>query len=414
MKRIAILLLPIVLAACGGGGSSANMKPEAPPEEIPAANQPPAETPEAPPEEIPAANQPPAETPEAPPEEIPAANQPPAETPEAPPEEIPVTSLSPAGNSMSVTVAGKTFGSPSLEMSFIRDGHHNAAEPFTDEGGLFSIDAHARHLQDAGLMLTKTLQDVGLWEGTNFARNRDDGGGKVLLGRMDHADFYIAYLNEKGASKDVRSWAAAYGERHKAYPDRSGNAVWKGVMVGTVRSPRMYERLITYDTDFSDILPADTLRDGKYWRDLEPGQFAGGYTYQAPYSGFTTTDTEVTLPQKFVEGVATLTYAFSTNAVDLAITEIEGSLYAGPESIRWGEIQVQPDGSFVVLGSGSMLNWPGRDSGRFRIDQIGYVSGHFYGPGGKEFAGVFETMQYYNGRWLTGAFGGRRQTDEDE
>ena len=89
LKRIAILLLPIVLAACGGG-SSANMMPKTPAEEMPAASQPP-----------------------------------------------PVT----------ITVAGKTFESPRLDMTYMRDWYQNRATAFDGEEDT-SIGWHARFLQD--------------------------------------------------------------------------------------------------------------------------------------------------------------------------------------------------------------------------------------------------------------------------
>ena len=312
---------------------------------------------------MPAASQPTAEAPEAPPEKMPAASQPTAEAPEVPPEEMPVT----------ITVAGKTFESPRLDMTYIRDWQHNIATAFDGEEDS-SIGWHARYLQDEVELKANpytNYHDVSLWEGTKFLfQNGKSTGtsGHVRLGRMDHSAFYVAYLMQDDP-KDWRGWSGAFGEPHNAYPEQLGKAVWKGAMVG-------------HQGFHVDPMRAHHI------------SLIGG--------------------NSFVEDESTLTYDFSKNTADFSLTEIAGRFYAGPESIRWDGIQVKPDGSFGALGSGSMIDWPGRDSGTFRLDQIGYVRGGFYGPDGKEFAGTFETMQYHGGRWLTGAFGGRRQTDEDE
>ena len=124
----------------------------------------------------------------------------------------------------------------------------------------------------------------------------------------------------------------------------------------------------------------------------------------------------------FVEGAAELTYDFSANEVDLDITDISAAevdsplggrytpVYKGPKSLGWANLPVNSDGSFYIRGHGN------DKAGTDLHPELGYVDGDFYGPGGEEFAGVFESAPYAvdstPGFSLVGAFGGRRQPDE--
>ena len=129
-----------------------------------------------------------------------------------------------------------------------------------------------------------------------------------------------------------------------------------------------------------------------------------------------------------VEDATALTYDFSSNNVDLRVTNIRqvaeraqsphrfgghsehhAQPYGGPLRLDWNDLQVDSDGSFH------------HPRGR-----PGSVDGNFYGPGGKKFAGVFETLPYavtlpasggrlriVEGFSLIGAFGGRRPAEDD-
>ena len=221
----------------------------------------------------------------------------------------------------------------------------------------FSIGIHRDYLAAASLSLRRIISDSGhwLWQG-------GVGEGDVRLVPQTHSAFYVTERVVSGVGvTGYISWAAAFGNLHSDYPAEKGAATWQGAMVGMQRAPNL--------------------------------RVTGA-----------------------VEGEAILRYDFSANQVDLNLFEIvagEGEpAYGGPGSLRWQDLQVNSDGSFYIRGHGN------DKAGTDLHPEHGYVDGDFFGPGGEEFAGVFETVPYAVGETpgysLVGGFGGSRWPDEDE
>ena len=479
----AIGILVVTLSGCGGGSSAT--KPKAPAEEMPAAGQPPAEEmPKAPAEEMPAAGQPPAEMPEAPEMPGPIFQVVGREAdlyPDLPDSDDNVVKInrgrvtnlrmtdlvlrvvgeerrdsggtndnrlySCLGNQACIDADGdspKTKEAAGAEMwtrSFrqgvvcpggTRCRSRNAtfddrrtvpipeilsqteAEKYSlrKTGFDHSIKWHADVFDFFTHRLVRTLQDVGLWTG-------DIGlEGRSWAGVMDDAVFYVASseITDEPTREHAwtrgffeRSFAAAFGEKHSGYPVRSDvlgldRAVWKGAMVG-------FERMPTVPSAINDRTNREALR--RLTGDSNPLGLD-----------------QLPIPIVFVDGKAELTYDFSSNTVDLEITDIVSRneevgddpslrparqlnpdyLYTGPRALAWDDLRVNSDGSFRIPGYGN------DKAGTGLHPELGYVEGDFYGAGGKEFAGVFESKPYTVGPlpgWsLIGAFGGKRQTGE--
>ena len=167
----------------------------------------------------------------------------------------------------------------------------------------------------------------------------DGGGGTDQFELYGGWGDYSAFYSRRYVLPElVRTLAAAFGQLYEGKPtEEQGSATWRGAMVGHTRE------------------------DG-----IE------------------------------VMGNSLLQYDFSGDTLDLALSEINGESYTGPESFTWSDLPQNDDGSFYIRGHGNDR------AGTSLHPELGYVDGDFYGPAAEEFAGVFERDG------VVGAFGGRR------